>query len=103
MVSTGAGRSEASRSLVATCERSSDCGCSFSSPEANKGFEFVLGAGQTAAGEGQTGAERSRSALVMTETLLRLIAAAAIIGFSSHASPRTGTSTPAATGIPSVL
>lgn len=44
---------------------------------------------------------RSRSALAMTDTELRLIAAAAIIGLSSR--PNTGNSTPAAIGMPSVL
>jgi len=44
---------------------------------------------------------RRRSALAMTETELALIAAAATIGLSS--TPRTGYSTPAATGTPSAL
>jgi hypothetical protein len=43
----------------------------------------------------------SRSALAMTDTDDRLIAAAAIIGDRSV--PRTGNRTPAATGIPSTL
>jgi hypothetical protein len=44
---------------------------------------------------------RSRKALPMTETELRLIAAPAMIGLSSK--PKNGYSTPAATGIPSPL
>ena len=44
---------------------------------------------------------RRRRALPITETELRLMAAAAIIGLSR--SPNTGYSTPAATGTPSVL
>src|SRR5688500_5551024 len=44
---------------------------------------------------------RSRSALPMTDTELKLIAAAAIIGDSS--TPNSGYSTPAATGIPAAL
>ena len=44
---------------------------------------------------------RSLSALVTTDTLLRLIAAAAIMGLSSG--PPKAYSTPAATGMPSVL
>ncbi len=44
---------------------------------------------------------RSRRALLMTETELRLIAAPAMIGLSSQ--PKNGYSTPAATGIPSAL
>jgi len=44
---------------------------------------------------------RSRSALVMTETELKLMASAAIIGESSH--PVKGYSTPAANGTPSEL
>lgn len=43
----------------------------------------------------------SLSALVMTETELKLIAAAAIIGESSN--PNSGYSTPAATGTPKAL
>ena len=44
---------------------------------------------------------RSLSALVTTDTLLRLIAAAAIMGLSSG--PPKACSTPAATGMPNVL
>ena len=44
---------------------------------------------------------RSRKALLMTETELKLIAAPAMIGLSSK--PKNGYSTPAATGIPSAL
>lgn len=44
---------------------------------------------------------RSRSALPMTDTDERLIAAAASMGLSSH--PKKGYSTPAAMGTPSVL
>ena len=43
-------------------------------------------------------AVRSRSAFVITETELKLIAAAAIIGFSRE--PESGKSTPAASGTP---
>lgn len=46
-------------------------------------------------------ARRSRKALTMTDTELRLIAALASIGLSS--TPKTGYSTPAATGTPSAL
>ena len=46
---------------------------------------------------------RSRRALAITETLLKLIAAAAIMGFKSAEVPKIGTSTPAATGTPSRL
>jgi hypothetical protein len=44
---------------------------------------------------------RRRSELVITETELKLIAAAAIIGLSS--SPKKGNNTPAASGTPSML
>jgi hypothetical protein len=44
---------------------------------------------------------RSRNALPMTDTELKLIAAAAIIGDSSK--PKNGYNTPAATGTPSEL
>src|SRR4030095_6929450 len=44
---------------------------------------------------------RRRSALAITETELKLIAALATIGLRSH--PKTGYSTPAAMGIPSEL
>ncbi len=44
---------------------------------------------------------RNRSALPMTDTELKLIAAAAIIGDSS--SPKNGYRTPAATGTPAAL
>ena len=44
---------------------------------------------------------RSLSAFAITETELKVIAALAIIGLSSR--PKTGYSTPAATGTPSVL
>lgn len=44
---------------------------------------------------------RSRNALPITDTELRLIAALAIIGESSQ--PKNGYKTPAATGMPSVL
>ena len=44
---------------------------------------------------------RSRKALLMTETELRLMAAPAMIGLSSK--PKYGYRTPAATGIPSAL
>ena len=50
---------------------------------------------------GHTFALRSRKALAITETLDRLMAAAAMIGESSK--PVNGYSTPAAMGIPSVL
>jgi hypothetical protein len=46
-------------------------------------------------------ARRSRNALPMTDTELRLMAAAAIIGESSR--PNTGNSTPAAIGMPTPL
>jgi len=46
-------------------------------------------------------ARRRRSALPMTDTELKLIAAAAIIGDSSR--PNTGYSTPAAIGTPAAL
>ncbi len=46
---------------------------------------------------------RSRRAFAITETLLKLIAAAAIIGFSNADMPNSGTSTPAAIGTPSKL
>ena len=45
--------------------------------------------------------DRKRSALLITDTEDRLIAAAAMTGLSSR--PNTGYSTPAATGIPSAL
>ena len=44
---------------------------------------------------------RSRSALAITETELKLMAAAAIMGLSS--SPNHGYSTPAASGTPAEL
>jgi hypothetical protein len=44
---------------------------------------------------------RSLSALAITETELKLIAAAAIIGFKSR--PNAGKSTPAASGTPTTL
>ena len=44
---------------------------------------------------------RSRSEFAITETELKLIAAAAIIGLSSN--PKNGYSTPAATGTPRAL
>lgn len=44
---------------------------------------------------------RSRKALVITDTELKLMAAAAIMGDSSR--PKTGYSTPAATGTPRAL
>lgn len=44
---------------------------------------------------------RSRKALLMTETELRLMAAPAMIGLSSR--PKNGYSAPAATGIPNAL
>lgn len=44
---------------------------------------------------------RRRSALVMTDTELKLIAAAAIMGLSNR--PKIGYSTPAAIGTPSAL
>lgn len=46
-------------------------------------------------------AARNLNALAITETLLKLIAAAAIIGLSN--TPKIGYSSPAATGMPSVL
>ncbi len=46
-------------------------------------------------------AARSRSAFVITETELKLMAAAAIMGFSSR--PNAGKSTPAASGTPTTL
>jgi len=46
-------------------------------------------------------ARRRRRAFAMTETELKLIAAAAIIGFSK--SPNAGYSTPAAIGTPAAL
>ena len=46
-------------------------------------------------------AARSRKALPMTDTELRLMAAAAIMGLSKM--PNTGKSTPAAIGIPTLL
>src|SRR3984957_11613278 len=46
-------------------------------------------------------AVRRRNALAITETELKLIAAAAIIGLSSN--PNTGKSTPAASGTPNAL
>ena len=48
-------------------------------------------------------AVRSRRALVMTKTLLRLIAAAAKIGVTCQFEPRTGTRMPAARGMPRTL
>ena len=45
----------------------------------------------------------SRRALVMTRTLLRLIAAAAKIGVTCQAEPNTGTRRPAARGMPRTL
>jgi len=58
---------------------------------------------QSAADNSQTDnvVRRNRSALPTTDTELRLIASAAIIGESS--TPNTGYSTPAAIGTPSVL
>src|SRR5579863_1429145 len=53
------------------------------------------------AASSQRRACRNLSAFPITETELRLIAALAIIGDNSH--PKMGYSTPAATGIPSVL
>jgi len=50
---------------------------------------------------GSKGALRSRSALLTTETELRLIASAAIIGDSTR--PNAGYSTPAASGTPMPL
>jgi hypothetical protein len=44
---------------------------------------------------------RSLSALAITETELKLMAAAAIIGFRSN--PKAGYKTPAASGIPTAL
>jgi len=44
---------------------------------------------------------RSLSALAITDTELKLMAAAAIIGFSSN--PNAGNSTPAASGTPTAL
>jgi hypothetical protein len=44
---------------------------------------------------------RSLSALAITETELKLMAAAAIIGFKSN--PKDGNSTPAASGTPTML
>ena len=56
----------------------------------------------TAAAPGHcSSSPRNRSALPMTETELRLMAAAAIIGLSSR--PKTGYRTPAATGMPAAL
>ena len=50
---------------------------------------------------GYSARRRSRRALPITETELRLIAALAIIGLSS--SPKNGYSTPAASGMPTTL
>jgi hypothetical protein len=50
---------------------------------------------------GASGCRRSRSALAITDTELRLIAAAAIIGLRS--SPAKGYRTPAAIGTPKRL
>jgi len=49
------------------------------------------------------GVNRRRSALAMTETELKLMAAAAIMGLSKADMPKIGTRTPAATGTPSAL
>ena len=49
----------------------------------------------------QIRARRSRKAFAITETELKLIAAAAIIGLRS--TPKSGKSTPAATGTPRAL
>ncbi len=46
---------------------------------------------------------RSRRALVMTKTLLRLIAVAAKIGVICQFEPSTGTRMPAARGMPIML
>ena len=45
----------------------------------------------------------NRRAFPITDTELMDIAAPAIIGLSNHASPRNGTKTPAAIGIPTEL
>lgn len=50
---------------------------------------------------GQSLARRNRSALPITDTELKLIAAAAIIGLISN--PKAGKSTPAPNGTPSAL
>ena len=50
---------------------------------------------------GYSSARRSRSALAMTDTELKLMAALAIIGLSSI--PSTGYNTPAAIGTPNAL
>ena len=47
------------------------------------------------------GVRRSRNAFVMTDTELKLIAAAAIMGFNSRL--KNGKSAPAAIGTPSML
>ena len=46
---------------------------------------------------------RNRRAFEITETLLKLMAAAAIIGLSKADIPKIGTRLPAATGIPKAL
>jgi hypothetical protein len=53
------------------------------------------------AADSYTSTRRNRSALPITETELKLMAAAAIIGLRS--SPNTGYNTPAAIGTPSAL
>jgi hypothetical protein len=48
-----------------------------------------------------TSTRRNRNAFAITETELKLMAAAAIIGLNNH--PKNGYSTPAAIGTPSEL
>ncbi len=68
--------------------------------EVDGGSHGFLASGPAQAGR-YSGARRSRSALAITDTELKVIAALAIIGLSN--TPSTGYRMPAATGTPSVL
>jgi hypothetical protein len=64
-------------------------------------LEDLQGSAEAAGAGRQSGARLRRSALAMTDTELKVIAALAIIGLSN--TPVTGYSTPAAIGTPSTL
>src|ERR1041385_4278923 len=65
-------------------------------PSSAIGRSFPASQRTTGNARHQSSAPRSRSALVMTDTELKVIAAAAIIGLRSR--PKSGYSTPAAIG-----